>query len=60
MKVELCDLCKKEVTKLNSTRIIIKDYKGIDFSLGIAFPRKRKFKGVICEDCLNLLEKNNK
>lgn len=55
MKIEICNLCEKRVDELNSTKVIIKDYKGIDFDFGMAFPDKRKFEGVICDDCLSLL-----
>lgn len=58
MKIEICDLCEKRVDELNSTKVIIKDYKGITFDFGMAFPDKRKFEGVICDDCLDLLRKN--
>ena len=58
MKIEICNLCEKRVDELNSTKVIIKDYKGIDFDFGMAFPDKRKFEGVICDDCLSLLRKN--
>ena len=61
MKVELCNLCEKRVDEFNSTKVIIKDYKGFTFDLGAVFPDKRKFEGVICDDCLNLLrEKTSK
>lgn len=60
MKVEICDLCKKVVNELDYTKVIIKDYKGITFDFGMAFPDKRKFEGVICDDCLSLLRKKNK
>lgn len=60
MKVELCNLCEKRVNELNSTRVIIKDYKGITFDFDVALPDKRKFEGVICDDCLNLLRKKDK
>ena len=56
MKVELCDFCEKRVNGLNSTKVIIQDYNGITFDIGGAFPCKRKFKGVICDDCLKLLK----
>lgn len=56
MKVELCNLCERRVSDLNSTKVIIEDYKGISFDFGEVFPNKRKFKGVICDDCLNLLK----
>ena len=58
MKIEICNLCEKRVDELNSTKVIIKDYKCIDFDFGMAFPDKRKFEGVICDDCLSLLRKN--
>lgn len=60
MKVEICDLCEKRVNELNCTKIIIKDYKGITFDFNTAFPNKRKFEGVICDDCLNLLREKNR
>ena len=60
MKVELCDLCEKRVSELNSTKVIIKDYNGVSFDFGTAFPSKRKFKGIICDDCLKLLRENAK
>lgn len=58
MKVELCDLCEKRVDELNSTKVIIKDYKGITCDYNTAFPSKQEFEGVICDDCLNLLREN--
>lgn len=61
MKIEVCNLCEKRVDELNSTKVIIKDYKGITFDFGMAFPDKRKCEGVICDDRLDLLrEKENK
>lgn len=57
MLVELCDLCKKnEVNEDNKTTVIIKDYKGVWFDgMGYPQPAKRKFKAVICDECLNKL-----
>lgn len=55
MIVEVCDLCKKPVKDLYKTQVIIKDYKGCEIEYGFAFPAKRRFKGVICDDCLELL-----
>ena len=56
MKIEVCDLCGKEVNECNSTKVIIKDYNGGHFDFGTAFPVKRRFTGVICDDCLKLLK----
>lgn len=56
MVIELCDLCGDRVYELNKTEVIIKDYKGVDFDFCMVFPAKRKFKGVICDDCLRLLK----
>jgi hypothetical protein len=55
MYIEVCDLCKKRVDEDNKTEIIIKDHKGITFKLGFPHSTNRKFKGVICNNCLNLL-----
>ena len=57
MIVELCDLCKKnKVNESNKTEVIIKDCKGVEISAyGFPMPAKRKFKAVICDDCLNKL-----
>lgn len=56
MRIEVCDLCGSEVNEFSSTKVTIKDYKGITFDLGTVFPSKRKFSGVICDDCLELLK----
>ena len=56
MLIEVCNLCKREVSSLCKTDVIIKDHKGLEFDIcGYALPAKRRFKGVICDDCLNLL-----
>ena len=60
MKVELCDLCEKRVNDFNCTKVIIKDYNGITFDIGGVFPSKRKFEGIICDDCLKLLKEKAK
>ena len=62
MKIEVCDLCYKRVYDLTKTEVLIKDHKGISFSEFGAFPSKRTFRGVICDECLGLLrgEKENK
>lgn len=50
---ELCDICLQPVGEIDSTRIVLKDYKGLSFgSFGEAEPSKRKWKGVICDKCL--------
>lgn len=56
MKIEVCDLCNARVHDLNKTEVTITDHKGMTIDFGRAFPAKRKFKGVICDDCLNLLK----
>lgn len=56
MIIEVCDLCKKEVKDDNKTEVIIKDYKGVWVDgMGYRQPAKRKYKAVICDDCLNKL-----
>lgn len=56
MIIEVCDLCKKEVEESNKTEVIIKDYKGVWIDgMGYPQPAKRKYKAVICDDCLNKL-----
>ena len=58
MTIELCDLCNKRVRDLNKTVVTIEDRRGIDFEF--LFPAKRKFKGVICDECLRLLKEKSK
>lgn len=62
MIIEVCDLCNNRVHELNKTEVIIKDYKGLTFDFNMAFPARRRFKGLICDECLNLLrhKKENK
>ena len=61
MTVELCDLCSERVNDWNKTEVIIKDHKGLSFDeWGNAWPCKRKFKGVICDDCLKFLKARRK
>lgn len=56
MFIEVCDLCKKEVKESNKTEVIIKDYKGAEWDgFGYTYA-KRKYKAVICDDCLNKLK----
>ena len=57
MKIEVCDLCGKRVDKLDSTKVIIKDYKGVSFDLCGPLPQKRRFRGVICDRCLAEIKK---
>ena len=57
MIVELCDLCGNQVSENNKTEIIIKDCKGLYIDeYGHPWSCKRKLKGVICDDCLQLLK----
>ena len=59
MTIEVCDLCNERVYGLNKTEIIIKDNKGLSFDdYGCAWPSKRKYKAIICDDCLHMLKKN--
>ena len=58
MMIEVCDLCKKPVDEFNKTAVIIKDYKGVEYLPYGEFPKKRKIKGVICDDCLDKLRGN--
>lgn len=60
MKVEICDLCYERVSEVTKTTVVIEDFKGYDFEFGHAFPAKRKFKGVICDKCLNRLRNSDK
>lgn len=55
MKVEVCDICHKEVGEFNRTEVIIKDYNGMIFDFGMTHREKRKWKGVICDRCLSML-----
>ena len=55
MIIEVCNLCHKKVNEMNKTTVIIKDYKGMEFDLNGVWPAKRKFEGVICDDCLKRL-----
>ena len=56
MKIEVCDLCGRKVDEYNRTKVIIKDYNGRMYDGTNAFLAKRKFSGVICDDCLELLK----
>lgn len=59
MMIEVCNLCKKPVNDLNKTEVIIKDYKGMEYcSYGNYIGKKRKIKGVICDNCLDKLRGN--
>jgi hypothetical protein len=59
MLIEVCDICKRPVNTINKTEVIIQDFKGMTFELDGVFPAKRKFKGVICNKCLDLLRDSN-
>ena len=61
MFIEVCDLCKKEVGESNKTEVIIKDHKGLMWD-GFGYMRgaKRKYKAVICDDCLRILRGESK
>ena len=56
MKIEVCDLCGREVDEYNRTKVIIKEYKGTRYDGISVYPVKRKISGVICNDCLELLK----
>lgn len=56
MFIEVCDLCKKEVEESNKIEVTIKDYKGVWVDgMGYRQPAKRKYKAVICDNCLKIL-----
>lgn len=55
MKIEICDLCGKKIDEYKHTKVIIKERNGKKYDVfGILV--ERKFKGVICDDCLKLLK----
>lgn len=60
MLIEVCNLCNRKVSDFNKTEVIIKDHNGVEFDLGYIFRAKRRFKGVICDDCLELLRGSEK
>lgn len=61
MLIEVCDLCRCEVCGIDKTEVIIKDHKGLEFDIfGYALPAKRRYKAVICEDCLERLRNPKK
>lgn len=58
MRIEVCDLCHSRVYEGKKTEVIIKDCKSITIdSYGISCS-KRRFRGVICDECLKLLRDN--
>ena len=61
MLIEVCDLCGKEVKELNKTEVIIKDHKGVEMGCyGFPMPAKRKYKAVICDNCLKAIKGESK
>lgn len=60
MKIEVCDLCECVVNKFNSTRVTIKDYKTYVYAGYGSEVVPRKWKGVICDNCLNQIVNNSR
>ena len=60
MKIEVCDLCECRVDKYNSTRVTIKDYKALLYTEYGSKAVPRKWKGVICDNCLNQIVNNSR
>lgn len=60
MKIEICDLCECRVDKHNSTKVIIKDYKTHVYTDYGSEAIPRKWKGVICDKCLNQIINNSR
>ena len=61
MFIEVCDLCKQKVNESNKTKVIIKDHKGLMWDgFGYMCGAKRKYKAVICDDCLSVLRGEKK
>jgi hypothetical protein len=60
MILEVCNLCYKPFCDLTKTEVIIKDYKGFTIDYCGVFPARRRFKAVICDDCLSRLRTKTK
>ena len=55
--IEICDICKKKVSKNDGIELIVSDMNGLDF-IGLDPVRcKRKYKIRICDKCIENIKK---
>ena len=55
MIIEICDLCGSTVDEDNKTEVIVKDHKGRVIDEFGVWRTKRRYRAVICDDCLKVL-----
>ena len=56
MIIEVCDFCGSSVNEDNKTEVIVKDHKGLHiYGYGEACRAKRRYKAVICDECLRAI-----
>lgn len=50
--IEICDICRKEVSDANGITVNCSDWNGLEFIAGVHPSRtKREYKIWICEKC---------
>lgn len=55
--IEICDICRKEVTDTDGITITCSDMNGLGFFGNDPIRVKRNYKIRICKKCINNIEK---
>lgn len=51
--IEVCDICRKEVSKTDGVSVKCSDWEGLSFIAGSPIREERKYTVRICEKCKN-------
>lgn len=55
--IEICDICKKQVSKTDGITVKVSDTNGLDFILDTPIRGKRNYEVRICDRCVNNIKK---
>ena len=57
MIIEVCDICKKEISAHNGIYVRAEDFEGLSFCGDLPIREKRKYKLHICQRCVDNIKK---
>lgn len=57
MLIEVCDICRKEISEHNGIYVRTEDFDGLSFCGDLPVRAKRKYKIHICERCVDNIKK---
>lgn len=49
--IEVCDICRKEISKSNGITLDCSDWNGWDYTAGVPIRTERNYRVRICDKC---------